>query len=253
MHNHDLRTPRVNAKSYLPVIRALLRIDWLECRSGLPPTDIATLTENLGTTEEKKAIFTEIVRRQNGETTSDEPPNTTLGAIIQRRLHERGERAPAARPATGARRPLGVGDERRPLLHQLQAFDDVLRQDQGHGSGVDDAVGGRAADVGLLAVSAVEHDAVLRVLENDVGVNLSHRLHPLIVARSVRRLQAGARMACSARSGPKGRRCRAMGGGMVDALAKTTNPGADAARGRAPRAGQDADLPGGRPGGGPDA
>ena len=38
-----------------------------------------------------------------------------------------------------------------------------------------------------------------------------------------------------------------------DALAKITNLGADCGPGRAPRAGQDADLPGDRPGGGSDA
>ena len=50
-------------------------------------------------------------------------------------------------------------------------------EDERHGARVDDAVDGRAADVGFGAVAAAEVLAVACVLQNDVGVNLSHARH----------------------------------------------------------------------------
>ena len=41
----------------------------------------------------------------------------------------------------------------------------------------DDAVNGRVADFGFVAVSAADVRSVVGVLERDLGVDLSHRLY----------------------------------------------------------------------------
>lgn len=100
-----------------------------------------------------------------------------------------------------------VGDERRSSL-QPETLRDVLRQGQGHGSGVDPPRGPSSLGWQFLAVPAVEDASVHGVLELDVRANLSHRLGLLIVAGSVPRPEPVATRPRSAERAPMSHRQR---------------------------------------------
>ena len=85
-YNEHLRRKRVKATRYLPVIRALLRLAWIEERDVQPPSHIITLTDQLATSDEKKVIYAAITSKRNGETTRNDERNEALDAIIVERL-----------------------------------------------------------------------------------------------------------------------------------------------------------------------
>ena len=85
--NDRLRGSHVQAATYLPVVRSLLAVLWVEQENELPPLRVEDLTglfRNVSAAEEMKRL---VERRKLGQVKQSEPCNETLNTWIEQQLN----------------------------------------------------------------------------------------------------------------------------------------------------------------------